>query len=180
MPTPTGTIAMSDVNVELGKSSTATISLNDSDVRALAGVSSGAISMDNLRGKSSASAAISSLYAQNFSRVAIGGTATARYRLYSNGQAYRTSLNGTVVSISGEWLVAGSSSQFEAYATWSGSPIGVTGPTGSWVSLGTDREWTLTATNTYYGATLSVQIRLASSGTVLDTATISFEVDSAP
>lgn len=53
MPTPTGTISMSDVNTELGKSSTAQISLNDTDVRTLAGVSSGAISMDNLRGKSS-------------------------------------------------------------------------------------------------------------------------------
>lgn len=52
MATPTGTISLSDVNTELGKSSTATISLNDSDVRDLAGVASGAISMDDLRGKS--------------------------------------------------------------------------------------------------------------------------------
>lgn len=43
---------MSQVNTELGYSSTATISLNDSAVRTLAGVSSGAISMSNLQGKS--------------------------------------------------------------------------------------------------------------------------------
>ncbi len=48
-----GSISMSQVNVELGKSSTSTISLNDSAVRTLAGRSSGAISMGNLRGKSS-------------------------------------------------------------------------------------------------------------------------------
>lgn len=129
---------------------------------------------------SAGAVSITNQNAQNFSRAGLGGTATARYRLYSNGQAYRTNLSGSIVSISGEWLVAGAASDFEVYASWSGSPIGVTGPTGSWVSLGTDREWTMSATNTYYTATLNVQIRLASTSTVIDTATIDFEVDSAP
>lgn len=43
---------MSQVNTELGRSSTASISLGETAVRTLAGVPSGAISMDNLRGKS--------------------------------------------------------------------------------------------------------------------------------
>lgn len=55
MALPTGTISMSQVNTELGRSSTATISLGESAVRTLAGVPSGAISMDNLRGKSAMS-----------------------------------------------------------------------------------------------------------------------------
>lgn len=43
---------MSQVNTELGYSSTTTISLNQTAVRTLAGVTSGTISMNNLRGKS--------------------------------------------------------------------------------------------------------------------------------
>jgi hypothetical protein len=52
MTLPTGTISMSQVNTELGLSATTTISLNQANVRALAGVPSGTISMNNLRGKS--------------------------------------------------------------------------------------------------------------------------------
>lgn len=52
MTLPTGAISMNDVNVELGKSGTSVISLNDADVRTLASLPSGAISMNDLRGKS--------------------------------------------------------------------------------------------------------------------------------
>lgn len=48
----TGSISMSQVNTELKKSAIATISLNDSAVRKLAGKTSGTISMNDLRGKS--------------------------------------------------------------------------------------------------------------------------------
>ncbi len=51
MALPIGTISMSQVNTELQKTSTATISLNDTNVRALAGKSSGTISMGDLHGK---------------------------------------------------------------------------------------------------------------------------------
>lgn len=49
----TGAISLSNVNTELELLSTAQISLNDAAVRGLFGVASGAISLDNGRGKSS-------------------------------------------------------------------------------------------------------------------------------
>lgn len=48
-----GAISLANVNTELGRSSTATISLGETAVRNLAGVSSGAIALSNLYGKSS-------------------------------------------------------------------------------------------------------------------------------
>lgn len=47
----TGSISMSQVNVELKKGETTVITLNDTDVRKLAGKPSGIISMEDLRGK---------------------------------------------------------------------------------------------------------------------------------
>ena len=52
MTTPSGQISLSQVNTELGFSSTAVITMNDAAVRSLAGVPTGAITMANLQGKS--------------------------------------------------------------------------------------------------------------------------------
>lgn len=51
MTLPTGTISLAQVNVELGRAANVEINMNEGPVRTLAGVPSGAISMDNLRGK---------------------------------------------------------------------------------------------------------------------------------
>jgi hypothetical protein len=48
-----GALAISQISVELGRASTATTNLNESAVRTLAGVASGAISISNFYGKSS-------------------------------------------------------------------------------------------------------------------------------
>lgn len=48
---PTGVIAMSDVNVELNRPWNQAISLGDPEVRRLAGIPSGPISLGDLRGK---------------------------------------------------------------------------------------------------------------------------------
>ena len=47
----TGSISMSQVNVELQKGETTVITLNDTDVRKLAGINSGKISLNDLHGK---------------------------------------------------------------------------------------------------------------------------------
>lgn len=54
MTTPTGTISLSDVNIELGFAGTTLISMNQANVRTLAGVggSGTIITMQNLQGKS--------------------------------------------------------------------------------------------------------------------------------
>jgi hypothetical protein len=49
---PSGTISMSQVNTELRRPASQSINLNDAQVRSLAGKPSGAISMNDLRGKS--------------------------------------------------------------------------------------------------------------------------------
>lgn len=55
MPTPsTGSISFSDIARIVYNNSTATISLNDSDVRSLTGAGSGAVSMEAARGKPTA------------------------------------------------------------------------------------------------------------------------------
>jgi hypothetical protein len=53
MTTPTGQIAASDVNVELGRAWNSFWHMNDSAVRALSGQTSGYVDMWTLRGKSS-------------------------------------------------------------------------------------------------------------------------------
>lgn len=52
MPTPTGTISLSDVNIELGKPATSTITMDDSLVRTLCSLPSGIITLNNLKGLS--------------------------------------------------------------------------------------------------------------------------------
>ena len=115
----------------------------------------------------------------NLTKAGIGGTASATYRLASSGQASRQQGAG-LVSITGEWLVgSGTTSDYEVQGTWAAGGGTISGPTG-WVSLGTTRDWTLTVTNNFEVRDLSIEIRIAATGLVIDTATIEFEVDSAP
>jgi hypothetical protein len=132
---------------------------------------------------------ISNNIAENFSQAGLGGTATATYRLGNDGQTTRTLVNGSFVQISGEWLVSGSASDYEVYGTWSsvgggdgyvgGGTVGGATP-GTWLSLGTTRDYTLTETGLYAQRGLTLQIRDTATSTVRDTAVIAFEVDAAP
>ena len=98
---PTGTIWLSQVNTELGHTSNRGIWLGNSDVRALAGKPSGAISMNDLRGKSNAlpstftkqPADVSILIGQTatFTAAATNPEGTPEIRWYSQHEGYKNS-----------------------------------------------------------------------------------------
>lgn len=102
-----GPISMSQVNTELGRSSTATISLNESAVRGLAGVGSGSLSLWHLLGKSNIpdwTVSVSPTYRSVVNR---GGTAVGTFTVsvssgtptaYSWGIQSTSSGSGTVVT----------------------------------------------------------------------------------
>lgn len=123
---------------------------------------------------------ITNQFAMNFALSGFGGTATATYRLQSSGVAQTTNAGGTLTDITGEWLVgSGTTSDYEVQGTWQGGGGTTGGPTG-WVGLGTTRSYTLTVTNNSAFQDLLVEIRIAASALVIATATITFDVDSAP
>lgn len=103
MTTPTGQISLNDVNVELGKSGTTTIALGNSDVRSLAGVASGAISMNNLRGVSG-TVNISYTFSSNTADASLNLSAISGY---SAGKS-----NITVTINSGVYLYATSTGSY--------------------------------------------------------------------
>ena len=136
MTLPVGTISLSDVNTELGYSSTALVSLNDTAVRSLANVPSGAISMSDLQGKSASFAAT---YSSNTTSglnlrtwaLANGwnGSSTATITI-SNGTYLQSNNTSTpALTINGSWpggvtvIVAG-------YVVGAGGPGGVNTVTG--------------------------------------------------
>jgi len=105
-----GALSLSDVNSELRLSATQIISLNDTAVRQLAGVSSGAIAMSNLQGKSYVIA------------IPASGSITQTMNLsYSYG-------NPAILS----WTVSGSTFNFtiSSATTYCGSTYGYSGSVG--------------------------------------------------
>jgi hypothetical protein len=103
---------MSQVNTELGRSATATISLNESAVRSLAGVSSGAISMNNLRGKS------------GVTFTPDGGTSSGSPVLLSDTQTYSASVS-IQCSQNATWTWTRTGSSFGFASIPSGSSNGI-------------------------------------------------------
>lgn len=91
MPLPsTGPISLSQVNTELGRSATATINMNESAVRTLAGVggSGTTISMQNLRGKSAVTLVFNNASNWNIVQEAIGTNVSADINPKSDGQIF--------------------------------------------------------------------------------------------
>jgi hypothetical protein len=103
-------------------------------------------------------------------------SATAGYRLDSDGAAYQTVFSGAYVAIGGEWLLSGSAADYEARAT-KVSGTTPSGTLGSWLALSSDRTWSLTTTAGNASCVLTIEIRNATTLAVLDTATITLEAE---
>lgn len=164
MPTPTGTISLSDVNVELGRSSTANISMNEAAVRTLAGVggSGTVISMDNLRGKSSLAATLPDYGVTSgwieldrfyFNAGASYGEAIVDIILFSSGTgAYRYGDSGTATTnfTSFTWKTGGGSAgDYYAHmaAPSGGSFAAASSATNTALALSSNRIWQLLVTS---------------------------------
>ena len=168
MPTPTGTISLANVNVELGYASTAYITMNDANVRTLAGVggSGTIISMDNLRGKTwvTLSAALPQYspgsgydinlteyvyrlepaYTECYVDIILRNDGTGAYRKGSSFQATNDFTSFT-------WKTGtGSVGDYYAYVTVSSGALSQ-GTTGTLLALSTNRSWRVLAAGSSLG-----------------------------
>jgi len=155
-----GSISMGQINTERGLSATATISLNDTGSRTLAGLTSGAISMSNFWGKSSNSVNPSiavSLFADTMKPT----TATETAIFNTDG-----TISGTGKSGSGYWYGPTATAGI-------GASYWVQFDAGSLTSLATaqGKSWSRTAIGTTTGSgTIKIYadalaVTLVSSGT---------------
>lgn len=118
---------------------------------------------------------------KSVSHLGFGIGSSVVYEIRNDGIAYTKSGGSFYVPIGGEWLTSGAVGDVEVRATKTSgtSPTGAS--LGVWLSCSTTRTWTLTAPSTgYVTCTLTVELRAASSGTVLDTATITLTADDTP
>lgn len=142
-----GAISLSQVNTELGRSATATISLGETAVRTLAGVSSGTISLSDLYGKSAVSVSISPA----------GRAESGTLGSHTFGSLTVTVTGGTPTAYS--WTVT---DQVEgSFTAGSGSTTDTTSPTVSAVALGITATATLVCTVTVGGVGYSASVPLS-------------------
>lgn len=173
-----GSTAGQSINLELSQSATAQVSLNDTNVRTLAGVASGAIVMPtNFYGKSAVTIFISDQFISDFT----GGAraATAGYRLTSGGLA-QSLVNTTFTTLETWCTPTAEAVNYEVFITIVSGGL-TSGTTGSWVALSTTQTWTLQFAVPNSGqCVFTAQIRKVGTATVLATATITLEADATP
>lgn len=106
--------------------------------------------------------------------VAAPGPATATYSLTNAGAETATGV------ASGTWLTAGAAADYDVMLTVNSGAL-TSGTVGSWLNLGTTRTWTLQRSGAVGTTTANttVQIRSASSLSVLATATVVFTAETA-
>jgi hypothetical protein len=143
-----GSISLSQVNTELGLGATATISLNDSAVRTLFGVSSGAISMSNGYGKSNRSTA-------SYTFVANTSDATVNISSLSGYSAGKTDVTITVNS--GVYVWASSTGNYALNITGATAGDTVTLVNSGYImGMGGTGGWNQTTAATAGGPAMSI------------------------
>jgi hypothetical protein len=170
-----GTGTNASINLELSQSATAQISMNDTNVRTLAGVASGAIIMPtNFYGKS-AGATVNFIDAVV---VAAGVPAqSAGYQINTNGFDYER-ING-VDTVLSQWVTPSSAGgNYEVYASLVSGTLS-SGTTGSWVATSGTPLWTRVAviSGTINTVELGMDIRATGTGTVLDSWSVTLEAE---
>jgi hypothetical protein len=170
-----GSTANRSVNLELSQAATAQISLNDTNVRSLAGVPSGAITLaTDFYGKS-ASATVDF----NDEIIVVAGfpSQSAGYRINTNGFVYEV-VNGVDTSL-GQWVTPSSAGgNYEVYVTLVSGTLS-SGTTGSWVATSGSPLWTRVAAipGTINIVELVMEVRATGTGTILDTWSVQLEAE---
>jgi hypothetical protein len=162
------------INLELGQAATAQVSLNDTNVRTLAGVASGAIVMPtDFYGKGGATV--------NFNDAVVTAAGvpaqSAGYRIDVNGFVYQV-VNGVDTSL-GQWVTPTSAGgNYEVYATLVSGTLS-SGTTGSWVATSGTPLWTRVAviSGTINTVELGMDVRATGTGTVLDSWSVTLEAE---
>jgi hypothetical protein len=177
MPVPTGTVSMSNVNSELRRSTTGTISLGESQVRALADRPSGSVSLFDCRGKSIVK---SNIGTSTFSLSS--GTASSGNWWGGNGIHQRIN-NGTFTQMGG-WTILGfisGTSLGNAYQVrvaqtstfGGGGSLSFSGLTNNtFATIATSKSVTVSHTGTgFISRTFTITMREVATSTVVSTLT---------
>ena len=109
-----------------------------------------------------------------------GVTALAQYSLDSTGNVRMTETDNGLANVE-TWLNnPANRGNYDCRATMISGTL-TSGTVGSWLNLASTRTWTLQrSTNGSINASFTLEIRRASDGTVLDTATISMQASFSP
>ena len=162
-----GATAGQSINLELGRASTASSNLNETSLRSLAGVPSGAISMSNFYSKSARTFSLSGLSGGLADFASF--TATASFTVDSDGDlTLFTTTGGTV---NDDWTLpngAGVGSGYEVKLTINSGDSPTSGPSlATWHALSSVRTWTWDVTGSgVLSANVTLEIRITSGSTV--------------
>jgi len=170
-----GSVTNRSVNLELSQGASAQISMNDTNVRSLAGVPSGAIILPTNFYNKSAGATV------NFNDAVVTAAGvpaqSAGYRIDVNGFVYQV-VNGVDTSL-GQWVTPTSAGgNYEVFATVTSGSVS-SGTTGSWVATSGSPLWTRAAViaGTINIVELVMDVRATGTGTVLDSWSVTLEAE---